>query len=128
MNFFCSLPSAFASEMRYSIIDVVVGFSVFKFQMCGKVIASYSSQTRIAPAKARKMTLVQYHIKLFSSSISYQVNGRDLSWSFSHHIFSTIRLALKSLSCKTQRLTAILNERYLCFCIDLRLWPSTTMS
>src|SRR6478672_768448 len=110
MNFLGSFPSAFASEIRYSIIDVVVGFSVFRFHICGKVMASYSSHTKMAPANARKMTLVQYHINLFSSSICYQVNGREYS-GVGHRIFSTIRLALKSLSCKTQRLTAILNEQ-----------------
>ena len=40
MNFFGSWPSALASEIRYSIIDVVVGFSVLRFQICGKVMSS----------------------------------------------------------------------------------------
>ena len=105
-----SLRSYLFSYAMVAAMDVVVGFSVFRFQMCGNVMASYNSHTSIAPKKTRKMTLVQYHIKLFLSSIYYQVNGRDHSEDVGS-IFSTIPFMFKSLSCKTQRLTAILNEQ-----------------
>jgi hypothetical protein len=40
MNLRGSRPAARASERRYSIIDVVVGFSVRKLPIAGNVISS----------------------------------------------------------------------------------------
>src|SRR3982751_990919 len=61
MNFFGSSPFALASETRYSIIDVVVGFSFRSFEMLGNVNTSYPSHTIMAPMNIRNKILVQYH-------------------------------------------------------------------
>ena len=62
MNFLGSRPSFLASEILYSINDVVVGFSVRRFQTCRNVAISYISQIAIAPRKIKNKILVQYHI------------------------------------------------------------------
>jgi len=40
MNYFGSSPFAYACEMRYSISEVVVGFSLRSFEMLGNVMTS----------------------------------------------------------------------------------------
>src|SRR5688500_14069813 len=62
MNLRCSRPSARASDSRYSIIDVVTGFSVRRFEILGNVTSSYISQSPTAPTNIRNKILVQYHI------------------------------------------------------------------
>src|SRR5690349_17719185 len=69
MNCFGSWPAATASDFRNSIIDVVVGFSVFSREIDGNVISSYASHASTDPTRMRKRIFVQYHI--------YEQGGED---------------------------------------------------